>query len=457
MNYISTRGRAAPTDFLSAIRAGLAPDGGLYVPDQYPLLDRIAPGESYTDTATRVLSAFAGGLIDDKVLHRLVEEAYAPFVHDAVAPLRQVGEGRWLMELFHGPSLAFKDVAMRLIARVFDHVLSARGETMTILCATSGDTGGAAATAFAGARAVQIVILHPEGRISDVQRRFMTTTGADNVHNLALDGDFDGTQQILKTLLADAQFQSRTGLAAVNSINWLRIAAQSVYFARAQAALGDGRPLQFVVPTGNFGDAFSGYVAGKCGLVDDYRCLSAVNENDALVHLMAGKNVPKRETRATISPAMDIQAPSNFERLLFDASGRDGARVAQLMENAERADAELASELAGLGFGTERVSDDETRAEMVRTKSETGMIVCPHTAVGLAAARRIEQNERPVVVLGTAHPAKFPEVVNETLNCDAPLPEGARRVGTLPEVLETGPMSVDYVRERIEALAASGR
>ncbi len=454
MKYISTRGGADAVDFLTAVRAGLAPDGGLYVPDAYPQLAPPADGETYIETATRIMSAFAGDAIPEAVMTSLVAEAYAPFTHDAVAPLRQVGEGRWLMELFHGPTLAFKDIAMRMIARVFDHVLTSRGERMTILCATSGDTGGAAASAFAGAKSVEIVILHPEGRISEVQRRFMTATGADNVHNLALEGDFDGTQKILKSLLADAQLQQQTGLAAVNSINWLRIAAQSVYFARAQAALGGDRPIQFVAPTGNFGDAFSGYVAARCGLVKDYQCLAAVNENDAIIDLFAGRPAPGRAAKSTLSPAMDIQVPSNFERLLFDACDRDVGQVEQSLAASRVVQMDNVAEgIRRLGFSADRVSDIETIDEIQRTYGESSLVVCPHTAVGLAAARRIERDERPVVVLATAHPAKFPDVGARALGVDSPLPVAVAADLERAEVFETGPMSLEFVRDKIQTVA----
>lgn len=455
MKYVSTRGGAPAVDFLGAIRAGLAPDGGLYVPEVYPTIEPIKPSETYVETATRVLSAFAGDTISPAVLSSLAAEAYQPFTHDAVTPLRQVGEGRWMLELFHGPSLAFKDIAMRMIARVFDHVLTERDERMTILCATSGDTGGAAATAFAGAKSVQVVILHPHERISSVQRRFMTATGASNIHNLALEGDFDGTQQILKSLLADTVFRDETHLAAVNSINWLRIAAQSIYFARVQAALGEDRPLQFVTPTGNFGDALSGYVAGRYGLVNDYRCLAAVNENDAIVHLFEGRQPPQRPTKPTLSPAMDIQVPSNFERVVYDACDGDGQRVAERLKAGSTEDASIADRIRSLGFTADRVTDEETVEEVRRTHTETGILVCPHTAVGLAAARRLETSERPVVVLATAHPAKFPELAQSTLKMDAPLPPAAAQATSGREEFDVGPMTEDFVRSRILQAATS--
>jgi threonine synthase len=370
-----------------------------------------------------------------------------------------MGAGRWMMELHHGPTLAFKDVAMRLIAQLYDHILAARGERMTILCATSGDTGGAAASAFAGSTHVDIVILHPLDRVSPTQRLFMTATGAANVHNLALEGDFDGTQAILKQLLADDQFRRKTRLAAVNSINWTRVAAQSVYFAQAQAQLGRDRPIRFVVPTGNFGDALACYVASRCGLLAQFDCVAAVNANDAMARLLSGMPLMKGTTQPTLSPAMDIQLPSNFERLLFDATGRDGAAVASAYTQlATKGEAPLpraaAAKLGGLGLSAERVSDQETIDEMRRTYTETGWIVCPHTAVGLAAARRTRQADGPVVTLSTAHAAKFPETVEKVLGQRVGLPARAAAFASRKEMFDTGPMNLDFVRKRIEAIVA---
>jgi threonine synthase len=464
MKYVSTRGASEEVDFLTASLAGLAPDGGLYTPTAWPKIARPKTGDSYVETATRVLSAFAGGTLGDDVIRDLATRAYAPFAHQSVAPLTEVGPGRFMLELHHGPTLAFKDVAMRLIAQLYDHVLEQRGERMTILCATSGDTGGAAASAFAGSKRVDIVILHPLGRVSPTQRLFMTATGADNVHNLALEGDFDGTQAILKQLIGDEQFKRRTGLAAVNSINWTRVAAQSVYFAQAQAQLGAETPIHFVVPTGNFGDALAGYVAARSGLLQNFRITAAVNANDAMARLLSGQPLTKGETAPTISPAMDIQLPSNFERLFFEAtsnngdpSGRNGVIVAKAYaELAARGQgaipAEVSARLASMGLDGQRVSDAETREEMKRTLAETGWVVCPHTAVGLAAARRVT-HDGPIVTLATAHAAKFPETVQEVLGLDAPLPQRASPFVSRPEKFEVGPMSADYVRQRIEAVA----
>jgi len=359
-----------------------------------------------------------------------------------------------MLELHHGPTLAFKDVAMRLIAQLYDYVLGQRGERMTILCATSGDTGGAAAAAFAGSSNVDIVILHPLDRVSPTQRLFMTATGADNVHNLALEGDFDGTQAILKELLADEQFRRSTGLAAVNSINWTRVAAQSVYFAQAQAQLGADTPIRFVAPTGNFGDALAGYVASRCGLLNGFDLVVAVNANDAMARLLGGGALTKGATTPTISPAMDIQLPSNFERLLFEACDRDGALVAssyaELANTGKAALPEIAvRNLANMGLVAERVSDAETEEEMKRTYAETGWIVCPHTAVGLAAARRRPVSDGVQVTLSTAHAAKFPETVKAVLGREMPLPDRAGEFVSRAERFDRGPMSASHVKDYV--------
>ncbi len=459
MNYVSTRGNTQPADFVSASLMGLAPDGGLFTPEAFPQIERPNATATYVETATRVLSAFAGASLPEQAIRDMCVRAYAPFAHQSVAPLTEVGPGRWMMELHHGPTLAFKDVAMRLIAQLYDHILGLRGERMTILCATSGDTGGAAASAFAGSKHVDMVILHPHNRVSPKQRLFMTATGASNIHNFALEGDFDGTQAILKQLIADDQFRRRTRLAAVNSINWTRVAAQSVYFAQAQAQLGADRNIRFVVPTGNFGDALAGYVASRCGLLNNLDIVAAVNANDAMARLIDGLPMKKGATTPTISPAMDIQLPSNFERLLFEASGRDGAAVANTYAQlANAGEAPLpkaaAAKLASMGLSAERVSDHETAEEMKRTYAETGWVVCPHTAVGLAAARRTRHADGPIVTLSTAHAAKFPETVKDVLGLDIGLPDRAREFTSKPEKFDTGPMSADFVRDRVDAIVA---
>ncbi|MDP3739341.1 MAG: threonine synthase [Hyphomonadaceae bacterium] len=460
MKYVSTRGNAEPVDFVQASLMGLAPDGGLFSPEAFPSIERPSASATYVETATRVLSAFAGNSLPEDAIRGMAQRAYAPFAHQSVAPLIEVGPGRWMMELHHGPTLAFKDVAMRLIAQLYDHILGLRGERMTILCATSGDTGGAAASAFAGSKHVDMVILHPLDRVSPTQRLFMTATGAANIHNLALEGDFDGTQAILKQLLADDQFRRRTHLAAVNSINWTRVAAQSVYFAQAQAQLGRDRPIRFVVPTGNFGDALACYVASRCGLLARFDCVAAVNANDAMARLLSGMPLMKGATAATLSPAMDIQLPSNFERLLFEASGRDGGAVAAAYALlASKGEAPLpktaATKLGDMGLSAERVSDGETVEEMKRAHAETGWIVCPHTAVGLAAARRTRQADGPIVTLATAHAAKFPETVEKALGVRIGLPDRAAEFTSRKEKFDTGPMSADFVRDRILSLVGA--
>jgi threonine synthase len=459
MKYVSTRGGAEPVDFLSASLMGLASDGGLFVPEAYPRIDRPQVGDTYVQTAARVLQAFAGDALPATTVMELATRAYAPFAHQSVAPLVEMGPCRWMMELHHGPTLAFKDVAMRLIAQLYDHVLEQRGQRMMILCATSGDTGGAAAAAFAGSRRIDLLILHPLGRVSPTQRLFMTATGASNVHNLALEGDFDGTQAILKQILADDAFRIRMSLSAVNSINWTRVAAQSVYFAQAQAQLGATRPIQFVVPTGNFGDALAAYVAHRCGLLHSLDCVVAVNANDAMHRMLSGGALEKGATLPTLSPAMDIQLPSNFERLLFEASGRDGAFVADAYSALARAGSAplpgtVAAAIGAMGYSSGRVSDAETLVEMQRTRAETGHVVCPHAAVGLAVARRRDPGPGVQVTLATAHAAKFPETVGQALGRAEPLPERVAGLSARGEVYETQPMDVGVVRRRIEQIVA---
>ncbi len=454
MHYVSTRGGGEPVDFIKAIMAGLAPDGGLYSPIEWPQIERPAPDEAYHVTAARIMKAFAGDTISLDVLTQLAEKAYAPFAHQSVAPLVQTGQNQWMMELHHGPTLAFKDVAMRFIAQIYDYVLGQRGEHMTILCATSGDTGGAAAAAFAGAENIDVTILHPDNRIAPVQRVFMSATGADNIQNLALEGDFDGTQAILKRVLADEQTTRRLKLAAVNSINWTRIAAQSTYFATAQAQMGADRALRFCVPSGNFGDALAGYVAARCGLVHGWECLVAVNANDAMARLINGGDLAKGETVPTASPAMDIQLPSNFERLFFEATGRDGAAVKAAYETmAATGSAPLPKQAAGalgcMGFSAQSVTDDETFAEIRQTLDETGWLVCPHTAVGLRVARLSRSSQSATIVLSTAHAAKFPQTVKEATGREAPLPPRAEPFMQREERYETGPMDIDFVKDKM--------
>jgi threonine synthase len=432
MRYISTRGEAPPVSFLEAVLTGLAPDGGLYVPEHWPQLSHAEiadfAGRPYAEVAAAVIGRFAGDDIAPDVLRQLCADAYASFNHAAVAPLTQLAPGGFLLELFHGPTLAFKDVALQLLARLYDHALSTRQRRLTIVCATSGDTGGAAVEAFRGRANARIVVLFPEGRISEVQRRFMTTAPDDNVACLAVKGTFDDCQAMLKAMFQDAQFARAVDLSGVNSINFARIAAQSVYYFTAAVALGGPhRKVAFTTPTGNFGDAYSGYVAHRMGLPVE-RIVVATNANDIVARALNGGVYDRAEVQATSSPAMDIQAASNFERLYFEASGRDAVDTARAFgefssRGAVAVPPQALRAMQGLFVGT-AVSEHETAQTILSTLNETGEIVDPHTAVGLTAAARIGPADprTPMVTLSTAHPAKFPETVKAATGVDAPSP-----------------------------------
>jgi threonine synthase len=448
MRYISTRGGSPPVGFVDAVLAGLAPDGGLYVPETWPTFGReeIAAfaGQPYAEVAAAVLGRFAADEIPQADLAQMCREAYAAFNHPAVVPLVQLGPDIFLAELFHGPSLAFKDVAMQLLARLSDHVLERAGRTQTILCATSGDTGGAAVEAFRGRANTRIVAMFPDGRISEVQRRFMTTAVEDNVRCLAVAGDFDACQAILKTALADADLQRAVGLSAVNSINFARIVAQSVYYFTTAVALGGPhRPVSFAVPSGNFGDGFAGYVAHRMGLPIG-RILIATNANDILARTFRTGLYARGAVAETQSPAMDIQSASNFERLFFEATGRDGPATATAFSGfaAGRDIVTPPAALAAMTTLFAGASSDEpgTAAEMQLTLSETGEMVDPHTAVALSALRR-HPAPGPTVVLATAHPAKFPEAVLAATGRPPETPARARALSERPERFE--PIAAD--------------
>ncbi len=441
MKFISTRGEAEPVGFVDACLSGLAPDGGLFVPESWPGIRPAAPGESYVDVATRIICAFADGELAEDIVRGICERAYASFAHHSVAPLVQTGPNEFMMELHHGPTLAFKDIAMQLIAQLFDHVLAERGERMSVTCATSGDTGGAAAAAFAGSKQVDLFILHPFERVSPVQRLFMTTTGEANVHNIAVDDDFDACQAIVKSLFADREFVASTSLSGVNSINWARIAAQSVYYATAQAALGVGRPLRFVVPSGNMGDALAGYVAARCGLLAGFEGICAVNENDTLRVLFEDGRMTRTPAVATPSPAMDISVPSNFERIAFEVSGRDPELIRQIYQSyAQSGEVTLPEKIRGplscSGLAAATVSNTETMAEIRRMLELTGWLICPHTAVGTKVAQGLKASDITTVILSTAHAAKFPETVLEATGRNAPLPDRVAGLLDRTEVFE---------------------
>ncbi len=419
MKYVSTRGNAPKLGFADVLLAALARDGGLYVPESWPQLapEEIADlaGRPYAEVAFRVIQPFVGGEIADADLKRMIDEAYATFRHPAVTPLVQVGPNDWLLELFHGPTLAFKDVAMQLLARLMDHVLAARGARATIVGATSGDTGGAAMEAFRGRAATDVFILHPHERVSPVQRRQMTTLGDPNVHALALKGNFDDCQAQVKAMFNHHAFRDRLHLSGVNSINWARIVAQIVYYFTAAVALGaPRRPVAFTVPTGNFGDIFAGYVALRMGL-PIARLVIATNVNDILARTLETGRYETRGVVATTSPSMDIQVSSNFERLLFEAGGRDPEAVVRAMQRLSQSGA-FEIEPAALAeirevFTADRSSEQEVAATIAAIWREAGYLADPHTAVGLAVARRHAIAGVPMITLATAHPAKFPDAV----------------------------------------------
>jgi threonine synthase len=440
MQFVSTRGQAPALSFSDAVLTGLARDGGLYVPESWPQLapDEIAgfATQPYQAIAERVIASFVGDEFPPGALAQMIDRAYASFRHPSVTPLVEIGPGRYVLELFRGPTLAFKDVAMQLLALMMDHILMARGARATIVAATSGDTGSAAIEAFKGRENIDIFILHPHGRTSEVQRRQMTTVVDANVHNIALEGTFDDCQRIVKALFNNHRFRDRVALSGVNSINWGRIVAQIVYYFKAAAQLGaPERKVAFVVPTGNFGDIFAGYAAGRMGLpLGELRI--ATNENDILARTLKTGRYETASVTPTISPSMDIQISSNFERLLFEALERDGPAVARLMASlAQSGHFELSAgalERIRAEFSAERVSEDQTKATMRRVHELSGYVLDPHTAVGVAAAERrwseagAEGNsgavEAPVVMLATAHPAKFPAAVKAATGVEPVLP-----------------------------------
>ena len=421
MRYISTRGEAREVSFFEALLAGLAADGGLFVPEPWPHFtpDQIAAfaGRPYDEVAAAVMGAFIGGEMPAERLLSICTEAYATFSHPAVAPLRQLAPDTFLLELFHGPTLAFKDFALQVVARLFDHALGETGQRLTILCATSGDTGGAAVSAFSGRRNITIVALYPDGRISEVQRRFMTTASESNVAAAAIAGDFDDCQGLVKTLLADRRLVRDIGLSAVNSINFARIAAQTVYYFAAAAALGaPHRTPIFAVPTGNFGDAFAAYGAHRMGLGME-RIIVATNGNDIVARGLESGRYRRGPALATLSPAMDIQVASNFERLYFEYSGRDAAETAAAFRDFAASGAMEVPGVVQMGsrglFRGVSVNETATTAAISAAWSAAGVLIDPHTAVALAAASQagLDTDTHPLVALATAHPAKFPDAV----------------------------------------------
>ncbi|SNX73948.1 L-threonine synthase [Cereibacter ovatus] len=458
MNYISTRGAAPVLGFQEAMLTGLARDGGLYVPETVPVIpeSEIAAlaGLPYEDVAFRVMRPFIGDAFADDELRRLIGAAYAGFGHAARAPLVQLGPNHFLLELFHGPTLAFKDFAMQLIGQLFQAALARTGQRITIVGATSGDTGSAAIEAFRGLSNVDVVILFPHGRVSDVQRRQMTTPAEANVHALALDGDFDDCQARLKDMFNDFAFRDAVGLAGVNSINWARVLAQVVYYFTAATSLGaPHREVSFTVPTGNFGDIFAGYIAKRMGLPIK-RLVVATNQNDILHRALSSGDYLTEGVVPSISPSMDIQVSSNFERALFDAYGRDGAAVAALMADLRQGGFRISPNALGAlrdTFTSGRCSEDETLATIRAVHATTGEVLCPHSAVGVKVAQE-HIGPEPMVTLATAHPAKFPDAVETAIGTRPALPARMADLFDRPERVTRVPNDLaalqSLIRER---------
>ena len=430
MHYISTRGTAPVLEFEATMLTGLARDGGLYLPDHVPPLTQqeiaALAGLSYEDQAYIVMRPFIGSTFDDETFRTLIAQAYRDFGHPARAPLKQLAPNHFLLELFHGPTLAFKDFAMQLIGQLFQAALARSGERVTIVGATSGDTGSAAIEAFRGLDNVDVFILYPHGRVSEVQRRQMTTPSDANVHAIAVDGDFDICQALVKDMFNDFAFRDEVRLAGVNSINWARVLAQVVYYFSAAVSLGaPHRPVSFCVPTGNFGDIFAGYIARAMGLPIE-KLIVATNHNDILHRALSSGGYVTDGVKPSISPSMDIQVSSNFERALFDAYGRDGGAVAQSMDALKATGgftiSQGALEFLREAFASGRASEDETSATITRIAQTTGEVLCPHSAVGVHVAEGF-LSATPMVTLATAHPAKFPDAVEAATGARPALPE----------------------------------
>ena len=463
MRYVSTRGQAPVLDFEGVTLTGLANDGGLYLPEEWPQFshDEIAAlrGLPYPELAARIMAPFTAGSLSQDDLLALCQQAYGGFSHAAVTPLVQLDERHWLLELFHGPTLAFKDVALQLLGLLFERFLEKRERPLTIIGATSGDTGSAAIDAVAGRQNVEIFMLHPEGRVSEIQRRQMTTVSAANVHNIAIGGSFDDAQAMVKRMFADRALTHTLDIGAVNSINWARLMAQVVYYFAAALQLGaPDRKVAFSVPTGNFGDVFAGYVAQKMGLPIE-RIIVATNKNDILARAIRDGDYSVGESHATITPSMDIQVSSNFERLLFEANGRDAVALAAQMDGfaSSKTLALDPGQREGIAamFSAERATPEQTLEAMRWAHEACGEVIDPHTAVGLHAAR--EQNAQdplvPVVTLATAHPAKFPDAVEQAIGLRADLPKRVERIMEREERFETLPADYDAVRDYISGKA----
>ncbi len=459
MRYISTRGQAPVLNFSEAMMTGLARDGGLYVPEVVPVLGKpeiaAMAGLPYEEIAFRVMRPYLGSTFSDAEFKGLLAKAYAGFGHAARAPLVQLGPNHFLLELFHGPTLAFKDFAMQLIGQMMQAALAKTGERITIVGATSGDTGSAAMEAFRGLANVDLFILYPHGRVSDVQRRQMTTPSEANVYALAMDGDFDDCQARVKDMFNDFAFRDGVRLAGVNSINWARVLAQVVYYFSSAVSLGaPERSVSFTVPTGNFGDIFAGYIARKMGLPIE-QLVIATNQNDILDRAMKTGDYVQNGVTASISPSMDIQVSSNFERALFDAYGRDGKAVAALMEELKAGGFHISQGALAMlreTFASGRCSEAETTATIQKAYAQTGEILCPHSAVGVKVAEE-HLGAAPMITLATAHPAKFPDAVEAAMGTRPQLPPRMADLFARPERVTRVPNDLGalqaLIRERI--------
>tara|TARA_B110000908_G_scaffold8296_1_gene10275 strand:- start:237 stop:1649 length:1413 start_codon:yes stop_codon:yes gene_type:complete len=467
MDYISTRGIAPTLTFKEALLVGLAEDGGLYVPREWPHFSaekiRSFKGMGYCDVAFHVIKAFVDGEIDDAPLRAMIDEAYATFHHPAVVPLVQMGANNWVLEVFYGPTLAFKDVAMQILARLMDHILTEQGRRLTIVGATSGDTGGAALEAFQTCDGIDTFFIFPEGKVSDVQRKQMTTIGAANAHAIAIDGSFDDCQSMVKAMFNDPAFRDGVQLSAVNSINWGRVMAQTVYYFTAAVALGaPDRDIAFTVPTGNFGDIFAGFVAKQMGLGID-RLVIATNENDILSRALSTGDYTLSDVEVTITPSMDIQISSNFERLLFEAAGRDAQVVRNLMADLKTSGSytlpdHVRTYIADL-FGAGTANQAQTLETMAQVYTRLGYLADPHTAVAVRVAEQMVMGTVPMVILATAHPAKFPDTVEKATGQLVEVPQWAVQRADNAEVLNVLENDLSVIKKFIikKSRIGSGR
>ncbi|WP_438382698.1 threonine synthase [Asaia sp. BMEF1] len=457
MLYRSTRGDARPRSFSDILLAGLAEDGGLYMPETWPRFTpdewRAMRGLSYPDLAAKILSVFAAGNIDLPTLQRLCAKAYAGFSHAAIAPLVEVENGLFSMELFHGPTLAFKDMAMQLLGQLFEHVLTERNQRVTIVGATSGDTGSAAIEAFRGSPHLSVAILHPMGRTSDVQRRQMTTVKDDNILNIAVEGTFDDCQDMVKAMFADTSFRDEIGLSAVNSINWARIAAQIPYYVRAALMMGaPNREISFAVPTGNFGNVLAAWAASQMGLPVRRLCIGS-NRNDILTRFLTSNDMSMRAVEPSLSPSMDIQVSSNFERLLFEMLDRNPEACRDTMlgfrQTGRMSVDQAVWTRANERFGALMLDDEATLAEMKALHDNSGYLADPHTAIGLAAGREGQEPGIPMIVAATAHPAKFPDAVRKATGIDPALPPHLADLFSREERYETLANELNIIEDAV--------